>query len=88
MVKDFYNLDIYYIIELFSILHNAHVIPKTKNKLYFISIIILVGITLTNYISLIGKKSVYKCNYNCSKTLIGIEKNNQFKKKRLDKSKK
>lgn len=35
MAKYLYNLSVYWIIEIFSILHSAHIVPETISRLYF-----------------------------------------------------
>ena len=54
MAKNPYNLDIYYIIIILSILYNIYIIFKNQKRLYFITIIILIEYNSINYITFIS----------------------------------
>ena len=46
------NLDAHRMIEISSVLYSTHVVNRIKTSLYFMLIIILIGISSTNYITL------------------------------------
>lgn len=52
-IENLYNLDVYYIIEIFLVLYRIYIIFKDQNKLVFYSNIILIKINSINYILLI-----------------------------------
>lgn len=60
IVKNLQNLGFYYIVEISSICIVYISSLKIRRGFYFISITILIGITSTNYILLIGQKKIYK----------------------------